>query len=76
MLLEFTHMKYTEKNYNVFFSLIKKKKASMCFGMVSLIFMCSTSAPSILYVCDIRTILILYKHEETFINTTYSSVGY
>lgn len=59
------------------FSLIEKKKANMCFGMLSLIsFLCAVHLPQVFCVCDIRIFLILHKHEETFINTTYSSVGY
>lgn len=77
ILLQFAHMKYTEKNYNAYFFSNRKKEPSMYFGMLSLIFTWSTSATSILYVCDLRTILILHNREETlFINTNYSSMGY
>jgi len=38
--------------------------------------MCSTSGTNILYVCDLKTILIFHNHEEMHIDTNYLSVSY
>ena len=46
------------------------------YDIFNFIFMCSTSGTNILYVCDLKTILIFHNHEEMHIDTNYLSVSY
>lgn len=58
MLLEFTHMKYTEKNYNAYFFSNGKKETSMCFGMLSLIsFLYAVYLQKVFCMCVIKNYL-------------------